>query len=131
MDAMRAKPTPPPSPLENYRAAVAANPHSAEAHTNLGWGLYGQKQLAEAAQAFQEAIRLDAYSFEAHYGLGLTHKAAGAKAEAEAEFRAAHALTGQLENQVRGQMLKHLLHAHINQLNTGDWGLDQELHLHV
>lgn len=128
---MRAKITPPPSPLENYRAAVAANPQSAEAHTNLGWGLYGQKQLAEAVKEFQEAIRLDARSFDSHYGLGLAHKAAGAKAEAEAAFRAAHDLTGQLENQVRGQMLKHLLHAHINQLNTGDWGLDKELHLHV
>ncbi len=128
---MRAKLPPPPNPLESYRAAASANPQSAEAHTNLGWGLYGQKQLAEAVKAFQEAIRLDAQSFEAHYGLGLTHKAAGAKVEAEAAFRAAHDLTGQLENPARGQMLKHLLHAHINQLTTGDWGLDQELHLHV
>lgn len=128
---MRAKITPPPNPLETYRAAVTANPQSAEAHTNLGWGLYGQKQLAEAVKEFQEAIRLDAHSFDGHYGLGLAHKAAGAKAEAEAAFRTAHDLAGRLENQVRGQMLKHLLHAHINQLNTGDWGLDKELHLHV
>lgn len=128
---MRAKITPPPNPLENYRAAVAANPQSAEAHTNLGWGLYGQKQLAEAVKAFQEAIRLDSHSFDAHYGLGLTHKAAGAKAEAEAAFRAANTFAEQLGDQARGQMLKHLLHAHINQLTTGDWGLDKELHLHV
>lgn len=128
---MRAKITPPPSPLENYRAAVTANPNSAEAHNNLGWGLYGQKQLVEAVKEFQEAIRLDAQLFDAHYGLGLAHKAAGARVQAEAAFRAAHALAGQLENQVRGRMLQHLLHGHINQLITGDWGLDKELHLHV
>lgn len=128
---MRAKITPPPNPIENYRAAVTANPHSAVAHTNLGWGLYGQKQLAEAIKEFQEALRLEALSFDAQYGLGLAHKAMGAKAEAVAAFRAAHALAEQLDNLARSQMLRHLLHAHINQLTTGDWGLDKELHLHV
>ena len=127
---MRAKPIVTPNPLENYRAAVAADPNSAPAHNNLGWGLYGQKQLAESVKEFQEAIRLDPQSFDAHYGLGLAHKAAGAKTEAIATFRAAYDLAGRLEDRVRGQMLQHLLHGHINQLSTGDWGLDKELRLH-
>ena len=126
---MRAKPIITPNPLENYRAAVTADPHSAAAHNNLGWGLYGQKQLAEAVKELQEAIRLDGQLFDAHYGLGLAYKASGAKAEAITEFRAAYDLAGHLEDRVRGQMLRHLLHGHINQLNTGDWGLDKELNL--
>jgi Tfp pilus assembly protein PilF len=127
---MRAKPASPPNPLESYRAAVTADPQSASAHNNLGWGLYGQNQFADAIRELQEAVRLDGQLFDAHYGLGLAHKAAGAKADAIAAFKAAYDLAARMEDRVRGQMLQHLLHGHINQLTTGDWGLDKELRLH-
>ena len=31
-----------PNALDNYKAAASANPTSAEAQSNLGWGQYGQ-----------------------------------------------------------------------------------------
>ncbi len=113
--------------LDHYRAAVAANPTSAEAHANLGWGYYGQKQYAEAIKEFQEALSLDTNWLDAYYGLGLAHKGAGSKVEALAAFEKAAALAPGLPDLVRGHMLTRLAHGHINAIKTGDWDLDKEL----
>ena len=123
-------PEAPTQVLESYRAAVTANPNNAEAHSNLGWGYYGQKQFAEAVKAFQQALTLDRNVVDAHYGLGLTLKESGSQPGAIAEFESVAALAPQLENSVRGQMLARLAHGHINQMNVGDWGLDKELRRH-
>lgn len=116
--------------IDTYRAAVTASPNNAEAHSNLGWGHYGQKQFAEAIQEFQEALRLDANWVDAHYGLGLALKGAGSKMEAVAAFEKAAALAPQMEDRVRGAMLMRLAHGQINQLKKGDWDLDKELRHH-
>ena len=120
-------PETPKNILDHYRAAVVANPGSAEAHANLGWGYYGQKQYAEAIKEFQEALSLDANWLDAHYGLGLAHKGAGLKAEALAAFEKVAALAPGLPDVVRAQMLRRLAHGHINAIKTGDWDLDKEL----
>jgi tetratricopeptide (TPR) repeat protein len=123
-------PEAPANVLDSYRAAVTANPTSAEAHSNLGWGLYGQRQYAEAADTFREALRLDRNWVDAHYGLGLALKEAGRGAEAVPAFEAVIALVPQIENQVRATMLKRLARGHINQIKQGDWNLDRELRRH-
>jgi tetratricopeptide (TPR) repeat protein len=122
--------TPTVDVLENYRAAVSANPQSAEAHCNLGWGHYGQKQYAEAVKEFQEALRLDVNWVDAYYGLGLSQKGMGAKPDAVAAFEKAAKLAAQMEDRVRGGMLLRLAHGQINQLQKGDWDLDKELRHH-
>lgn len=114
-----------PSLLETYRAVVKANPNSAEAHANLGWGLYGQRQYAEAIAAYEEALRLDANLVDAHYGLALAFKESGATERAVAAFETAIRLAGELENAVRGQMLAKLARGHISQMQSGNWNLGQ------
>ena len=118
-------PTPPKSTsaLERYRAEAAANPQSAEALANLGWGHYGQGQVMEALRALQSALAIDPRLFEAQFGLALVHKAMGSKPEAAAAFQQALALAGQLEDPVRRQMLERLIQGHLNQLGSGDWNL--------
>ena len=111
------------SALEKYRAEVSANPRSAEAHANLGWGHYGLGQVMEAQKAFQEALDLAPDLLEARYGLALVHKAAGAKTDALTTFNAALALAGRLDDRVRGAMLQRLIRGHINMIQTGDWNL--------
>jgi tetratricopeptide (TPR) repeat protein len=114
-----------PTVLENYRAAVNANPNSAEAQSNLAWGLYGQRKYDEAIQAYEKALSLDANYLDAHYGLGLALKEAGQTEQATKAFEVVINLAPQLENTVRGTMVSKLAQGHINQMRSGDWQLGQ------
>jgi tetratricopeptide (TPR) repeat protein len=116
-----------PNTIENYQAAVASNPNSAEAYSNLGWGYYGQKKYEDAIQAFRKALALDRNLTDAHYGLALTLKESGAAQDAVVEFEAVVKLAPQDANTVRGQMLSRLARGHINRIKSGDWGLDAGL----
>lgn len=109
--------------VEKYQAEVNANPKSADAHANLGWGHYGRRQWGEAITAFQAALALDARHFEAHYGLGLARKATQDKAAAIAAFQAAKAAAESGPDPIRRQMLTRLITGHINELTGGDWNL--------
>ncbi|MCC7361622.1 MAG: tetratricopeptide repeat protein [Anaerolineales bacterium] len=112
--------------LDNYRAAVGANPTSAEAQSNLGWGLYGQRLFDESVRAFEAALALDNLYVDAHYGLALTLKESGAPAKAVSEFQAVLKLAPQMDNTVRAGMLARLARGHINQIESGNWRLDAE-----
>lgn len=114
--------------LENYRAAASANPTSAEAQSNLGWGYYGQHQYPDAIQAFEAALALDNGYIDAHYGLGLALKESGSGPKALPAFETVVKLTSQLENSVRGAMLARLARGHINQIQSGNWHLEADPH---
>jgi tetratricopeptide (TPR) repeat protein len=113
--------------IETYRSAVNSNPNSAEAYSNLGWGYYGLRNFDEAVKAFRQALSLDRNYIDAHYGLGLTLKEAGAGSEAVPAFEAVVTLAPQDANTIRGQMLSRLARGHINQIQSGQWGLNTDM----
>ena len=115
------------TPLEEYRQAAAANPNSAEAHSNLGWGYYGVDKWDEAVREFNEALRLEPGHVDALYGLALTRKGAGAKVEAVSAFNATLEQLPKLEDQMRGNVLRRLTRGHINLIQTGDWKMSSVL----
>jgi tetratricopeptide (TPR) repeat protein len=115
------------STLEEYRQAVAADPKSAEAHSNLGWEFYGESNWEEALKEFNQALSLDANLVDAQYGLAMTQKSAGAKAEAVAAFDKAIALLASLDDPARGKVLTRLARGHINQIQSGNWELTNVL----
>ncbi len=115
-----------PNVLDNYRASASANPTSAEAQSNLGWGYYGRHLYDDAIQAFQAALTLDNSFIDAHYGLGLAYKEAGRGPQAVPAFEAVVNLTSQLENSARGVMLARLARSHVNQIQRGNWHLDAD-----
>jgi len=115
------------SAVEEYRHAVAANPKSADAHANLGWGFYGEDKWDDAVREFDEALKLESGHIEALYGLALTRKCAGAKLEAVTSFNAAIAQLASLEDQTRVNVLRRLAKGHINQIQSGDWKLSSVL----
>jgi len=116
-----------PNAIENYQAAVSANPNSAEAYCNLGWGYYGQRQYDDSIKTFRQALSLDRNAIDAHYGLALALKESHATQDAIPEFEAVVKLSPQDQNTVRGQMLARLAQGHINQIKAGDWSLDTDL----
>jgi Tfp pilus assembly protein PilF len=115
------------SAVDEYRQAVAANTNSADAHANLGWGLYGEDKWDDAVREFSEALRLEPGHIEALYGLALTRKCAGAKIEAVNSFYAAIAQLPTLEDQMRVNVLRRLATGHINQIQSGEWKLSSVL----
>jgi tetratricopeptide (TPR) repeat protein len=110
-----------PNPLEKYQAEVTAKPQSAEAHTNLGWGYYAQKQFSEAVREFLEALRLDSNSIDAYWGMGLAYKGLNNKPEAMAAFEKVVALAPRADDKSKALFLRQLAQAQHNQLNNGKW----------
>jgi len=74
---------------ESARRALQFLPHSAEAWGQLGDALVQQKKIAEAAEAFAEALRRDPDSFWALQNLAQAHAKLGRRDEALDEFRRA------------------------------------------
>ena len=66
---------------------VAANPQEARSFLERGKLLYHNDQDSAAAEAFQQAIRLDPTLAEAHFRLGLTLEALNKADEAEKEYK--------------------------------------------
>jgi tetratricopeptide (TPR) repeat protein len=122
--------TTPPEPaavVENYRVAANSRPDDPEPQIDLGWGLYGAGKYAEAVEQFKRVLSMTANSVDAEYGLGLSQKALGNKEAAVAAFNQVASLAVQLEDHVRGTMLKRLAHGHVNEINSGDWKLEKEI----
>lgn len=75
--------------LESISAAVSAHPEDAGLRLHRGRILFQVGQYAEAASAFEEALRLDPYYTDAHNRLGAAYAELGRTPEAEAEYRKA------------------------------------------
>jgi len=70
--------------IEKLRRAIEQNPSDPEAHYNLGFLLYNQTCYNEAAEEFQEAIRLKPTHARAHSYIGAAFYYTGNKKEGEA-----------------------------------------------
>jgi Tfp pilus assembly protein PilF len=72
-----------------YRAAIAAGPQHAKAHSNLGVILSGRGDKAGAEAAYRASIAADPQCADAHFNLGILLKQRGDLAGEEAAYRAA------------------------------------------
>jgi tetratricopeptide (TPR) repeat protein len=104
--------------LDEYQAAVNADPSSAEAETNLGWGYYGQGQYDEAVKAFEKALAGAGEHFDAQYGLALTYKKAGRSNDAAAAFKLALNLTSSIQDFGRSQIMAKIIRSHLADLHA-------------
>lgn len=71
-----------------FRAAVALDPHFAEAWNNLGSALYSQDRLEDAIFAFRRALASDANCFDAQYNLADALTESGHLRESSIHWRA-------------------------------------------
>lgn len=72
-----------------YRAAVAADPHAADAQMNLGNALKERAQLPAAVEAYERALAIDPDHASTHYNLGLVLLDSGDLARVEQHMRTA------------------------------------------
>lgn len=70
-----------------FRAAIATNPNSAEAHNGLGEALGELKQYQAALRSFQQAVNLDGSFVRARYNIGVTYDRLGQTKYAEFIYR--------------------------------------------
>jgi tetratricopeptide (TPR) repeat protein len=77
---------------EQFRAAIAAQSDSPEAHANLGNALEAQGRDAEARAEYAAALAIDPGFTGAHYNLGLALLRSRSLAEAAEQFQAAVSL---------------------------------------
>jgi Tfp pilus assembly protein PilF len=104
--------------IEEYRAAVEANPGSVEAQNNLGWGLYGEGRYEEAVRQFEKALALNGSFFDSQYGMALANKKAGRYDQAVSAFEKARGLVAGIEDKNRSQLMSRILQSHLNELRT-------------
>ena len=71
------------------RAAKTIEGSEARVYVEKGRQLYRNDEDAQAAEAFQQALKLDPELAEAHFRLGLAYDALGQEQEAEAAYRKA------------------------------------------
>lgn len=106
-------------------------PSSVEEYINQAWSLKASGKLEEAEAFFRKAISQKPDLIEANYGLGLTLKAQGRRQDSIQCFeRVIELIDKGIDDQTRGEMLRRLSLAHINQMRSGDWGLEKEIWKH-
>ena len=84
---MSAGPRDPAQVIERCRQAVARSPDAAHLHEELGIALFAAGRLAEAGQAFMQALRRDRGRALSHLGLAWIFDKRGDLAVAEGGFR--------------------------------------------
>lgn len=97
-----------------------------------GWAFHSRGLNEQAEVDFRKAISLAPDSVDANYVLGLVLKAQGRKEEAILAFTRTIELLdgGALEDPTRGEMLRRLARAHVNDLTIGDWNLEETIWRH-
>jgi len=78
--------------IEEYRKALAIDPHSARAHNMLGEALQRRGDSAAAIQQYQAALELEPDNSDVHYNLGESWRQQGRLAEAIEQFQRSLAL---------------------------------------
>ncbi len=113
------------------KIVVEKQPSTIEEYIKQAWSQKASGKLDEAEAFFRKAITQKPEMIEAHYGLGLTLKAQGRRQDSIQCFEKVIELIDQgIDDRTRGEMLRRLSLAHINQIRSGDWGLEKEIWKH-
>ncbi len=123
-------PTPDRAPrlptIEQLEQEARAQGSDAAAWLRLGWAMYAAGKYPQAAEAARECRNRAASDPEPSYLLGMALKAAGDGGAAVAAFRAAAAVLPDMQDAVRGAMLRRLAVGQVNWIERGKWDLEPE-----
>ncbi len=75
--------------IEHYKSASRLNPHLPGLQLNLGLAYFKSNHLREAAAAFEQAVKADSGSFQAHALLGMCYYGSSRYRDAAAQLKVA------------------------------------------
>jgi len=113
--------------------ATTTQPRSETEYYEQGWLLHSSRKDEDAAEEnFRRAIDFNPKFIDAYFGLGLVLKSQDRRQESIQAFQKVIELleSDPLEDRSRAEMLRRLALAHINQMKSGDWNLEQEIWKH-
>ena len=115
------------SKIESLKLEVEKNPTDINNHLRLGWTYYGEDKMQEAVDTLQGGIQRFAGDVELLYALALSLKKLGKEQESLKLFKEVVNSVEELDDQIRGEMLRRLALGHANLLERGDWDLSGEI----
>ena len=104
-------------------------PNDYESFMRRGWAQHSKGEQERAESDFRRAVSYSPESVDANFALGLNLKSQGRKEEAVEVFNKTMQLIedGKGESDSKTEMMRRLTLAHINELKTGDWNLEDQI----
>jgi tetratricopeptide (TPR) repeat protein len=106
-----------------------AEPTDFDGFMRRGWAFHTSGDQDRAESDFRRALSYSPESVEANFALGLVFKSQGMKDEALESLQKAMGLIegGKIDSHARSEMMRRLTLAHINEINIGDWNLEDQI----
>jgi len=104
-------------------------PNDQDSFMLRGWAYHARGENDSAESDFRRALSYSPESVDANYALGLVMKSQGNNNEALEQFEKTMdiILQGKIDDHSKSEMLRRLTLAHINELKTGDWNLEDQI----
>lgn len=105
------------------------DPHDYDSFMQRGWAYHARGDQDKAEADFRRAVSFSPGSVDANYAMGLVMKSQNKQSEAVEYFEKAMDLIeqGKIEDEGKSTMMRRLTLAHINELKTGDWNLEDQI----
>ena len=105
------------------------DPNDHDSFMRRGWAYHAQGEHEKAESDFRRAVSFSPDSVDANYAMGIILKTQGNTQEAVELFEKAMELIlqGKIDDQSKSEMMRRLTLAHINELKTGDWNLEDQI----
>ena len=104
-------------------------PNDHDSFMQRGWAHHARGEEEKAESDFRRAVSFSPESVDANYAMGLIMKSQGKTQEAVELFEKTMELIlqGKIEAHSKSEMMRRLTLAHINELTTGDWNLEDQI----
>jgi len=104
-------------------------PNDHDSFMQRGWAFHAHGEQEKAESDFRRAIAYSPESVDANYAMGLVMKSQGKTEDAVELFEKTMELIlqGKIDKHSKSEMMRRLTLAHINELTTGDWNLEDQI----
>ena len=105
------------------------DPNDHDSFLLRGWAYHARGEQEKAESDFRRAVSFSPESVEANYAMGLIMKSQDKTQEAIELFEKTMdlILQGKIEDHSKSEMMRRRTLAHINELKTGDWNLEDQI----